>query len=47
MNWIKKADAGKRCWNCNDPLPEDSSSDCCDSCKRQMKQEEHEGEETE
>ena len=32
----------KNCWNCGDPLDEDSNDDTCHHCKQMMKEEDSE-----
>jgi len=35
----------KKCWNCNDPLPEDTNIGVCLNCQRQMRAEDIEKDE--
>jgi hypothetical protein len=29
----------RKCWNCNDPIPNDSDKNICCSCERRMNEE--------
>lgn len=39
--------AGRRCWNCNDPIPDDSFKTVCRACEQKINEEESEPDQVE